>query len=34
MKNIALNIDKVKGFVSEETILAYESKVAAAQPAR
>ena len=33
MKNIALNIDKVKGFVSEETILAYESKVAAAQKA-
>ena len=33
MKNIALNIDKVKGFVSEETILAYESKVAEAQKA-
>ena len=33
MKNIALNIDKVKGFVSEEAILAYESKVAAAQKA-
>lgn len=33
MKNIALNIEKVTGFVSKETILGYESKVKAAQKA-
>ena len=33
MKNIALNIEKVTGFVSKETILGYADKVAAAQKA-
>lgn len=29
MKNISLNIDKVAGFVSKETIAAYEPQVKA-----
>ena len=33
MKNIALDIEKVTGFVSKETILGYADKVAAAQKA-